>query len=33
LSDDGIVALPFERRDLRPNDILMEVLYAGICHT
>ena len=25
--------VPFERRDLRPNDILMEVLYTGICHT
>jgi hypothetical protein len=24
---------PFERRDLRPNDILKEVLYTGICHT
>ena len=29
----AIVAFPFERRDLRPNDILMEVLYTGICHT
>ena len=23
----------FERRDLRPNDIAMEILYCGICHT
>jgi hypothetical protein len=29
----AIVAFPFERYDLRPNDILMEVLYTGICHT
>ncbi|MFG1378769.1 NAD(P)-dependent alcohol dehydrogenase [Xanthobacter autotrophicus] len=23
----------FERRDLRPNDVAMEVLYCGVCHT
>jgi uncharacterized zinc-type alcohol dehydrogenase-like protein len=23
----------FERRALRPNDVLMEILYCGICHT
>jgi hypothetical protein len=23
----------FRARDLRPNDILMEVLYTGLCHT
>jgi len=23
----------FERRDLRPNDVAMEILYCGICHT
>ena len=23
----------FERRELRPNDIAMEILYCGICHT
>jgi alcohol dehydrogenase (NADP+) len=23
----------FERRELRPNDVAMEVLYCGICHT
>lgn len=23
----------FERRDLRPNDIQLLVLYCGICHT
>ena len=23
----------FQRRALRPNDIVMEILYCGICHT
>lgn len=23
----------FERRELRPNDVLMEVLYCGVCHS
>jgi uncharacterized zinc-type alcohol dehydrogenase-like protein len=23
----------FDRRDLRPNDVAMEILYCGICHT
>lgn len=23
----------FARRELRPNDIAMEILYCGICHT
>jgi alcohol dehydrogenase (NADP+) len=23
----------FERRELRPNDVAMEVLYCGVCHT
>ena len=23
----------FERRDLRPNDIAMDVLYCGVCHS
>lgn len=23
----------FERRDLRPNDVAMEVLYCGVCHS
>jgi alcohol dehydrogenase (NADP+) len=23
----------FKRRDLRPNDVAMEILYCGICHT
>lgn len=23
----------FERRELRPNDVAMEILYCGICHT
>ena len=23
----------FERRELRPNDVAMEILYCGICHS
>ncbi len=23
----------FERRALRPNDVAMEILYCGVCHT
>ncbi|GLK82791.1 hypothetical protein [Ancylobacter defluvii] len=23
----------FERRELRPNDVAMEVLYCGVCHS
>lgn len=23
----------FERRALRPNDIAMEILYCGVCHS
>ena len=23
----------FERRALRPNDVAMEILYAGVCHS
>ncbi len=28
-----LAPLSFERRELRPNDVAMEVLYCGICHT
>jgi uncharacterized zinc-type alcohol dehydrogenase-like protein len=28
-----LAPFPFERRALRPNDIAMEVLYCGVCHT
>ncbi len=23
----------FERRDLRPDDVAIEILYCGVCHT
>ncbi|AXQ30983.1 NAD(P)-dependent alcohol dehydrogenase [Solimonas sp. K1W22B-7] len=28
-----LAPLRFERRELRPNDVAMEVLYCGICHS
>jgi uncharacterized zinc-type alcohol dehydrogenase-like protein len=32
-ADKPLAPFAFERRDLRPNDVAMEVLYCGICHT
>lgn len=32
-ADSPLAPFVFERRDLRPNDIAMEILYCGICHT
>ncbi len=32
-ADSPLAPFSFDRRELRPNDILMEVLYTGICHT
>lgn len=31
----GGTLAPFtlERRDLRPNDVAMEILYSGVCHS
>ncbi|WP_346837000.1 NAD(P)-dependent alcohol dehydrogenase [Microbulbifer sp. SAOS-129_SWC] len=29
----ALAPFEFERRDLRPNDVAMEILYCGICHT
>lgn len=28
-----LVAFSFERRSLRPNDVMIEILYCGVCHT
>ena len=28
-----LVPYEFTRRDLRPNDVQIEILYAGICHS
>ena len=28
-----LAPFPFERRSLRPNDVAMEVLYCGVCHS
>ncbi|HVW74520.1 MAG TPA: NAD(P)-dependent alcohol dehydrogenase [Rhizomicrobium sp.] len=30
---DALKPFHFDRRDLRPNDVAMEVLYCGICHS
>ncbi|HTY50516.1 MAG TPA: NAD(P)-dependent alcohol dehydrogenase [Steroidobacteraceae bacterium] len=32
-ADTALTPFAFERRALRPNDVAMEVLYCGICHT
>ncbi|MDL2283534.1 NAD(P)-dependent alcohol dehydrogenase [Oxalobacter sp. OttesenSCG-928-P03] len=31
--DSPLVSYSFERRALRPNDIAMEILYCGVCHS
>ncbi|MBW4022735.1 MAG: NAD(P)-dependent alcohol dehydrogenase [Proteobacteria bacterium] len=31
--DAPLEPFSFERRDLRPNDVAMEVLYTGVCHS
>jgi uncharacterized zinc-type alcohol dehydrogenase-like protein len=30
---EDLVPFRFERRDLRPDDVLIDVLYCGVCHT
>lgn len=32
-SNSPLVPFSFERRDLEPNDVLIKILYAGICHS
>jgi alcohol dehydrogenase (NADP+) len=32
-ADTPLAPLAFERRALRPNDVAMEILYCGVCHT
>lgn len=32
-SDAHMVPYHFERRDLRPNDVAIEILYTGVCHS
>lgn len=32
-TDSGLSAYEFERRELRNNDIAIEILYSGICHS
>jgi alcohol dehydrogenase (NADP+) len=31
--DRPLSVFDFERRELRPNDVALEVLYSGVCHT
>jgi uncharacterized zinc-type alcohol dehydrogenase-like protein len=31
--DSPLAPFAFERRALRPNDVAMEILYCGVCHT
>jgi uncharacterized zinc-type alcohol dehydrogenase-like protein len=30
---EELVSYDFERRDLRPNDVAIEILYCGVCHS
>lgn len=32
-ADTPLAPFPFERRALRPNDVAMEILYSGVCHS
>ena len=32
-ADAELVPYHFERRDLRPNDVAIEILYCGVCHS
>jgi alcohol dehydrogenase (NADP+) len=32
-AETPLAPFPFERRELRPNDVAMEILYCGVCHS
>ncbi|MFB9136987.1 NAD(P)-dependent alcohol dehydrogenase [Vibrio olivae] len=32
-ADSDLVPYHFERRELRPNDVAIEILYSGVCHS
>jgi uncharacterized zinc-type alcohol dehydrogenase-like protein len=32
-ANEPLVPFTFERRDPRPNDVVMEILYSGVCHS
>ena len=32
-ADSALAPFSFERRALRANDVAMEVLYCGVCHS
>ena len=31
--DTSLVPTVFERRDLRPDDVAIDILYCGVCHS
>ncbi|NIC29381.1 alcohol dehydrogenase catalytic domain-containing protein, partial [Serratia plymuthica] len=32
-ADKPLVPFSFERREPRPNDVVIEILYCGVCHS
>lgn len=32
-AESPIVPFTFERREVRPDDVRMEILYTGVCHS
>jgi len=32
-SSTGLAPFTFERRDLRPNDVRIDILFSGVCHS
>ena len=32
-TESPLAPFAFERRALRPNDVAMEILYCGVCHS
>ena len=32
-ANEDLVPFQFERRELRPDDVLIDILYCGVCHT
>ncbi|HKK04164.1 MAG TPA: alcohol dehydrogenase catalytic domain-containing protein, partial [Gammaproteobacteria bacterium] len=31
--DSGVAPLPIERREPRPDDVVIEIEYCGVCHS
>jgi uncharacterized zinc-type alcohol dehydrogenase-like protein len=32
-SKDPLVPFQFDRREVRPNDVQIDILYCGVCHS